>query len=412
MFARNFNVLLAGMFTKGLGEGVYLIAGMMLVLELTGDPFYSGLALFAISIPTCIGFLIAPISNYFSYKLGLIVCEFLKAFLLLLIPLLFFNDFLHVSVVIMTMFVISLISQFTYPIESTLIPSVAGKEHVVKANSIINMMRESLDIAFFGAAGVLVAYFGSAETLLITMVFHFSTAIVYTFFKLDGIDRQNPIELNTFVQNYLKDFGEGFRYVKDSIIPHIVIAAVAVNFFLGSMMAALPTFALSNGNESFYGYYMVAMTAGLFLGSLSAQKLKRISYGKLNILASLLAGQCWVAAAFFPPIFSIVSFGAGFIAVGVINIMIFSAIQQQVESRMIGRVISVVSSASAISLPIGTLTGGMMASVFGSAFPIILGGVGLSLYGCYWLCHPALRSLPVIDHLKLVKNTEAEKDYA
>ena len=148
----NFNILLSGVFVKSLGSGMYSIGAMMLVLYISGNPFYSGVAFFVVSLPSCFSFLIAPFANYVSYKKSLVICELTKSILLLSIPILYAFSLLHVLTVIMIMFLVSVLSAFTYPIETTLVPSFVGKENVVKANSYINMLRESLDVVFLAVA--------------------------------------------------------------------------------------------------------------------------------------------------------------------------------------------------------------------------------------------------------------------
>src|SRR5690625_5668172 len=88
----NFNILLSGVFVKSLGSGMYSVGAMMLVLYISGDPFYSGVAFFVVSLPSCFSFLIAPFVNYVSYKKALIICELTKSILLLLIPILYGLD--------------------------------------------------------------------------------------------------------------------------------------------------------------------------------------------------------------------------------------------------------------------------------------------------------------------------------
>src|SRR5699024_2083562 len=77
----NFNILLSGVFVKSLGSGMYSVGAMMLVLYISGDPFYSGVAFFVVSLPSCFSFLIAPFANYVSYKKALIICELTKSIL-------------------------------------------------------------------------------------------------------------------------------------------------------------------------------------------------------------------------------------------------------------------------------------------------------------------------------------------
>lgn len=402
----NFNILLSGVFVKSLGSGMYSIGAMMLVLFISGNPFYSGLAFFVVSLPSCFSFLIAPFANYVSYKRALVVCELTKSILLLSIPILYTFSMLHVLAVILIMFIVAFLSAFTYPIETTLVPSFVGKENVVKANSYINMLRESLDIVFLAVAGIIIAMIGSVTAILITAGCHLITTVLYLFFRLERAKDKETFSVKQTLRNYKHDLKEGIVYIRHSILPHIIAGAVFINFFTGSMFASIPAFSLmQGGSEAFYGYYLVAMTLGLLCGSFLTPRIKQLPYSVLTMSAATVSGVFWIGASFLPVWYSLLFYCIGFIGVGVINILIFSIVQQQVEERMIGRVITILISLSAIGQPLGALVGGAISSMFSPVYPIIMGGVIMVLFSIYFLAHPLLRSLKPIDKLSVFKQT-------
>src|SRR5690625_2829182 len=243
----NFNILLSGVFVKSLGSGMYSIGAMMLVLYISGSPFYSGLAFFVVSLPSCFSFLIAPFANYVSYKKALVVCEFTKSILLLSISILYAFSMLHVLTIIMIMFLVSVISTFTYPIETTLVPSFVGKENVVKANSYINMLRESLDVVFLAVAGIIIAIIGSVTAMLITAICHLVTTGLYLLFRLKTEKSKDVFSMKQIINRYKSDLKEGFLYIRHSILPHIIAGAVLINFFFSTMFASIPAFSLMKG---------------------------------------------------------------------------------------------------------------------------------------------------------------------
>ncbi|GAK11703.1 MFS transporter [Geomicrobium sp. JCM 19039] len=390
MFSRNFNILLSGVFIKSFGNGIYAIGGMLLVFLLTNDPLYSGITFFLVNIPSALGFLISPLANLVNYKVALFTCELVKAVLLASIPLLFFFDALHVFLLMFIMFIVSAISQFTYPIDSTLVPNIVGGENVVKANSVVNMIRESMDIIFLGIAGVIISVAGSAIALLITAICHFIVAVVYLFFK--DINFNETVEKTTGkmsynLKRYTQDLREGFTCVKDTVLIHISISASMANFFVGVMLASLPAFSLIHGGtEAFYGYYMMAMMLGFLIGSLVVNKLSRFKMGTLTIVCFSLSSLSWMGASVLPVWFSIISYGVGFISLSIINILFFSVIQQKIPSNLIGRVITVVTSGAAICMPLGGMLGGLIASQFVPAYAMFIGGGGFCSFryiGCY-----------------------------
>lgn len=406
----NFNILLSGVFVKSLGSGMYIVGAMILVLFLSGNPFYSGVAFFAVSLPSCFSFLISPLANYVSYKKALVACELTKSLLLLILPLLYVFSMLHVITVIIIMFMVALISTFTDPIETTLIPKFVGKKNVVKANSYINMLRESLVLVFLAIAGIIIAWMGSVLAIFITACCHLASSFLYLFFRIEAATKSKANASEAFngkllIQRYKHDLKEGFVCIRNTILPHIIAGAVIINFFTGSMFASIPAFSImKGGSEAYYGYFMVAMTLGFLLGSFLTPRIKKLPYGALTISAAAFTGTFWLAASFVPVWYSLSFYCIGFIGVGVINILIFSLIQQQVENKMIGRVITILISISSIGQPFGALLGGAVSSFFSPVYPIIMAGVTMLSFSLYFLAHPLLRSLQSIDHLSLLKH--------
>src|SRR5690625_4850519 len=167
----------------------------------------------------------------------------------------------------MIMFLVAMISTFTYPIETTLVPSFVGKENVVKANAYINMLRESLDIVFLAVAGIIIAMIGNVTAIFITAGCHLMTTGLYLFFQLESKKSNEPFSIKQTIENYKTDLSEGLVYIRHTILPHIIAGAVLINFFTGSMFASIPAFSLMKGeSEAYYGYYIVAL--GLLRGAI------------------------------------------------------------------------------------------------------------------------------------------------
>ncbi|MGE7997639.1 MFS transporter [Lysinibacillus sp. NPDC093190] len=407
MFNYNFKILASAIFFKYMGISLYTVAAMMLVLDLTHNPFYSGVALFAVSLPACFGFLIAPLVSRLNYKKTLIICECIKFIFLTVIICLSLINYNSVVLVIIMMFTIALLSQFTYPIESTLIPIILEKDNIIKGNSIINTIRESLRIVFLGVAGLTVSEIGPTFTFIITAFGFMITSLLYCLFRNINInlaEAEERFKLKQITVNYTKDIKEALGYVRNSIIPYIVIGATLANFFAGGMLAALPDFSLTKGGEQFYGYYMMSEAVGMLIGSLISPQFKKIPFGIICISASLLAGVFWISTSFLPSFVSVFMYGTGFMFLAFINIMIFSSIQQQVSVEMVGRIMALISSFASISLPIGSLLGGYIATSIGSQYSIIFGGVGMIIFSMMWTFNLKLRKLPNIEKIKFISN--------
>src|SRR5690625_156183 len=131
--------------------------------------------------------------------------------------------------------------------------------------------------------------------------------------------------------------------------------------------------------------------------------MKQLSYSSLTIGSAVVTGMSWTISASLSTWYSLIFYCIGFIGVGVINILIFSLVQQQVEEKMIGRVITILVSLSAIGQPFGALLGGAVSSISSPIYPIIMAGIIMVGFSTYFFVHPLLRSLQSIDQLTIFK---------
>lgn len=401
VFEKNFMILLTGVFINAIGSGIYMIAGMLLVLELSGSVLYSGFAVFATSLAGTLGFLIAPLANYTKYKNGLVYSNFLKAIILFTIPLLHYTIGVDVWYVIILLFVTALFTQFTYPIESTILPVIVGKENVVEANSYLQTIREAMDIVFIAGAGVIVMLVGSINAIMLTAVCILLVSILYIFFsfKQPEYSTADLSSVKNAANHYIKDLKGGFAYIQGSIFPKMIYSAIFVNITMVMMTTNMPAFSLikGNGSEAAYGFYMASLSLGIMMGTLISPKIKHIDFGKLIIFIYAGAGLLWMGAALLPIVPSIILFCVGAMSVGIINILIFSSIQKQVKTEYIGRVITLLSSFSSLGIPVGALIGGVIGDTFNPVVPVIVSSIGMVLFSASWLSSSVLRQLPDID---------------
>ncbi len=411
MKERNFLLLMTGVFMNELGGGIYMIAGMLLVLEISGSVFYSGLALFAITSASALSFLIAPLANYAKYKNSLVYSNLIKAIILFSIPLLHYTIGLNIWYVIGLLFIVALFSQYTYPIESTILPIIVGGESVVEANSFLQTIREGLNIAFLAGAGIIVTLIGTVPSLSIFAVCLLVVSFTYTFFnfKQPDLSTEKPQSIKSATAVYTKDLKAGFSYIKDSLIPKMIFSIVFINLAMVIMTTNLPAFALNKGNgtEAAYGFYLAAMSLGLLIGAMISPKLKSINFGKLIIVTFFGTGVLWMGTATLPLVPSIILFCLGAISIGIINILIFSSIQKQVETQFVGRVITLLSSAAAIGMPVGALIGGVIGETFAPQISVIICSISIMIFSLSWLSSSVLRKLPEIDQVKLFYTKEA-----
>lgn len=408
MLERNFLILIIGVLINGVGSGIYSVAGMLLVLHLSGSVLYSGFAFFAISFAGTLAFLIAPLANYTKYKNGLVYSNLIKAILLVTIPVLHYTIGINVWYVISMLFIIALFTQFTYPIESTILPIIVGQDNIIEANSYLQTIREAMDIAFLALAGIIITFVGTIPAISITAICILLVSISYAFFNFDqpSVNKEKSSSIKAASRVYFLDLKAGFNYIKGSLIPKMIFSIIFINIAMVIMTTNLPAFSLlkSNGVEAAYGFYLASMSIGIMIGTIITPRLKQINFGILIIVAFIGSGIMWMGTATLPLIPSTILFSAGAISIGILNLLIFSAIQKQVETAYIGRVVTLITSASALGMPLGSLIGGFLGETFTPALAIMICSISMITFSVYWLSSSVLRKLPKIDSVNLFKD--------
>lgn len=410
-FERNFLILMTGVFVNEIGSGIYLIAGMLLVLDISNSVFYSGLAVFAITSASALSFLIAPLANYAKYKNSLVYSNLIKAIILLTIPLLHYTVGLSIWYVISLLFIVALFTQYTYPIESTILPIIVGKDNVMQANSYLQTVREAMNIAFIAVAGIIVTFIGTVPAITITASCLLLVSFLYRFFNFQQaeIDKDKIQSIASATRVYIIDLKAGFNYIKNSLVPKMIFSIVFINIGMVIMTTNLPAFSLikGNGTEAVYGLYLASMSLGVMIGTIITPKLNHLDFGKLIILSFLGSGLMWIGTAVLPLVPSIILYCIGAISIGILNILVFSSIQQQVETAYIGRVISLLSSTASLGMPLGALIGGFIGESFAPQIAVMVCGIAMIMFSIYWLSSSVLRKLPRIDNLNLFHHSKA-----
>ncbi|GIN72990.1 hypothetical protein J14TS2_34650 [Bacillus sp. J14TS2] len=252
---------------------------------------------------------------------------------------------------------------------------------------------------FNAVGGVLVAAIGAIVLFVADSITFAITAGLFFLLTLPAgsyVPNENKAKTGgEKIKNYMKDLKEGFSIVFHSLLAVFLFGSIICNFALGASMAILPSFADQKGGAGVYGLLLAAESTGVLLGSLSATWVGRFKVGHFSIIAFALGALCWVSAALVPwSSVSIFLFGMAWIPIGATNVLLGAVKQSVIPVHVLGRVSSVTYSMSAVAMPIGSILGGYLASLFGSIIIFAVAGSGLLLISIVWTVHPKLRKLP------------------
>lgn len=387
---RQFRRLLVGRAVSILGDGLYSVAAMWLVYDLTGSMMYTGLAGALARISGVLNVFVGPLVDRARLGRVLTLVEITQGVLVLAVPIAAVFGHLTVSVVLAVMVLLSLSGLPALPAQNATLPLVVSDDDLVGANSAFSVVTKAFDATARGVAGALIALVGSVTLYLIDAATFALAALVFT--SLSVPPRSGIEERALDLTGYVSDLRSGIDVLTNSIAGQMLIASLFANLLAGVTLAVLPAFADTTGGSEVYGLLLAGLTAGRIIGSVGASAVDRFPFGWTTIVGIALSGLLWIGAVLVAgPIATVVLFAASRIPGGVYNVSVVTIFQTGVPDDRLGRVWSTVASATSLAVPFGLLLGGVAGERIGSRLVMLAGGVGSLLMAAYWFLIPPLR---------------------
>jgi len=451
----DFRLLFAGRVVTNVGDSLYFVAAMWLVYDLTDDPLYSGVAGFLTLAPSALQFLAGPLVDRWSIRAILTVTQVTQAVVVLVVPVAHVVGTLTPELILVVMPTLSLLNQLVYPAQSAALPRLLDDEDLVAANSAFAVAYQGVDMVANALGGVAIALIGGVTLFAIDAVTFGLAALLFVAIAVpaagDGSGGQNATDADDGGDGpadgdvaltgrgdanpdtdagddsgpspggvspasdgggrYVADLLAGGRFVWGTFLVWLIGGAVAVNFASGMALATMPAYAdgLSgmslpafSGGAGAYGVLMGAFAAGNFLGAAGAGAVADRRMGRLMIAGFAVSGVAWtgaVLADWLPATAALLI--VALVPAGIVNVQLAAVVQSAVPEDLVGRVSSVLGSATATSIPVGALVGGAAASTLGPEATMSINGAALGGLAVYVLAVPSLRRLPAAGAVEL-----------
>ncbi|MGX7263619.1 MFS transporter [Enterococcus crotali] len=407
---RNFNILLIGRLIANFGDSLYAIATALLVYELSQSTFYSGFALFLTSSTGIVQILIGPFLDRMNIKRGLVLSQFIQSILLLLIPYFYYSDSLTLGKVLVLMPTITLINQFIYPSQLSLLPKILKEEDMLKGNTLFTLAYQGSDAIYNAIAGTLIASVGLYTVYSLSSITFFINSIIFMFLThtiaLSKVQKQ--LDISEPIKQYKSDIISSFGILKNKFLFSILSGFILMNFFTTGIYANLPAF---SNSELQYSFYMAASGLGIIFGSilLNAESVKKISVKKIYVCSAFITGLSWTITTLLdhftntPTMLPVLFFFIGWIPIGMINILSQTIAQSIIPKEKVGAVMATIIGVSTCMSPFGALLGGLVGDVTNPAVTISISSLLIICIGIYWICSNGIKG-----HLRL-KNISEER---
>jgi MFS family permease len=382
---RNYRLFFAGQLVSMVGTWMQQVAQAWLVLQLTGDPIWLGIVATAQFLPVMILGLFAGVAaDALPKRRVLIAAQTAMMVLAFVLAALVISGVVQVWMIVVLAVLLGIANSIDMPVRQSFAVEMVGREDVGNAVALNSAMFNGARIVGPAAAGLAIGAFGVAAAFLINGLSFL--AVIVGLRLIDERELLVPprIDRPTTPRAVVRNLAEGLAYVRRTPVVLLAVVVVGTVATVGMNWGVLiPAFAAHEmrSDAAGYGFLMAASGVGSLLAAL------RLVFGgrpRPTRLATgtLILGVASIALAVsrvFP-----VSLGL-MVIVGFGSILMAATgnttIQLAVPDQLRGRVMSVYTTVFSASVPIGGLAMGAIASGFGTAFAIGLGGVLSLLVG-------------------------------
>jgi len=388
---RSFTLLWLARLISSLGDRLHMIALGWSVWKLTNSSLYVGFSFMAIALPHLIfGFPGGALVDSLSKKKAMVLSDFARFFLVLLIPLVLKT---RLEAVFVLVFLISLFTLIFNPSQNSLIPELVERKDLLKANSYLMAVDSLSDVLGYPLAGVLVASLGYNISFYIDSLSYLLSALILCCLPLVS----QPFLLKKLnLSRVHQEALEGWSFIRET---KPIFYSNLVFFFApllgGGMDVLIPPYVskVLQGSAREYGWMETAMAVGGILGSLllarQGKKQKKgflVSLGLLGFgFSIMLVGR---AKLLFPALFL-------YALAGFFNLLFFishtTLLQENTPLEMRGRVFAVRSSLVYSGLFVSRGFSGALGDLIGPALTLTIIGLLLGLVGLVSFFVPGLK---------------------
>lgn len=254
---------------------------------------------------------------------------------------------------------------FFGPAVMSVLPQMVSKDKLTNVNSLFGIANTGADILGNGIGGVLYVLLGAPLMFLINGLSFLISGVSIIFAKIP-----KSKESKITKENFILDLKDSFKFVwklKGLFYMLIILGILSFLSYI-AIVLLIPLFQFTPDlGVAKYGIAMASFTAGVFLGlvvlsALKVQPHKRTAFMLISLSISNLSLVIFAITSNFYLMVALL-FISG-ITGSVANVFILASIQSVVPDDMMGKVMGLVSTVIAALIPLGMITGGLLAEIF------------------------------------------------
>lgn len=305
----SFRFLWIGQLFANLGDVFYVVGLISILYSVTGSAMYLALLPFLNTFGRFISSFISPLLlNRYRLKSLLISSQLSKTtILLLLASWMSFQSLLGIWYIVCCILLIAFFDGWAMPATNAIVPRLVKESELLKANSFISVINETVHLGGWALGGLLVALINGQNVIWLT----FFLFVLSTIMMVQIVDN-TPIQVKEEKQKTFEALKEGWLTIWKtpifrSIHVMIFIEAIANVVWVAAILYVFVNEVL-NVTEAWWGYINTAFFLGLILGGVFCSRYsvkieknmrKTVLYSSFGVsIVTLLFGLnsvAWVA---------------------------------------------------------------------------------------------------------------------
>ena len=380
------------------------------VVLLQGTPAELGILNAAVTAPFLLFSLIAGVwVDRHRRKSVMIISNIARALLLGAIPLAAVTGHLSIILLIGVAFLIGTLRVFFDIAYQSLLPGIVEREQLVDANSRLEASRAVSSVAGPSLAGGLIQVLTAPFAIAFDAV-----SFIFSTFFLSKIDYDEQLQGQPDRQSVSAEIRQGLRIVvKDPRLRSLAGAGSTANFFEFAIMALFLLYAVNllGLQPDLIGIILGVGALGAVVGALLAGKLaSRIGTGPAILTSLILGATTWGPLIYLATPTTAIPLLVGAWFFGEVSFVAWSINQSSFRqaicpANLQGRVNATMRFFAAGTVPLGSITGGILGDILGLRLAIGVAAAGL-LLAPLWLVLSPVRAIRKVTESEVLGSTD------
>ena len=393
--------LLIGNTISYVGDILTSLAIPWFVLQTTGSVVQMGITGLCSTLPMVFSaFFGSTLVDRLGYKRTSVIGDILNGLTVMLIPLLYHTIGLAFWQLLVLVFIGGLLRSPADTARFSMVPDLArlAQMRPERANAWVDGARRVAN--FFGAslAGALIAIIGT-NNLLWFDAFSFACSALLIGFCVPAVAlHRGTAEETQKRQNYLAELGEGVRFIwRDVVIFTIIVVCMITNLLDNANFAVVePAYIMQTYHSALFMGLLVSAFGGMaFIGTVIFGTIGHRFPRRLTFGISFAVGGALRFWFLLIPNFPVVLawFAIAGLAVGPLNSLIDTVLQERTPPALLARVLGVLSAGVMAGIPLGTFASGFVVNWLGLRTTLFAMGALYLLATLSILVNPALKRM-------------------